>query len=48
MEIQDKAEYHPIFRGLAVQLSRQISKQTIIRLEFSGVAVYRMRECEVP
>lgn len=38
-EIQDEVEYHTIFPGLAVELSRQISKQTIIGLGFSGVAV---------
>lgn len=35
MEIQAEAEYH--LRGFAGDLGRQISKQIIIGLEFSGL-----------
>lgn len=37
MEIQEEAEYHPVFPGLAVDLSRQVSNQTIAGLESVGL-----------
>lgn len=39
MEIEAEAEDHPVFGGLAVDLGRQISKQMIIGLAFSGIGV---------
>lgn len=39
MEIEAEAEDHPVFGGLAVDLGRQIGKQIITGLAFSGIRV---------